>query len=138
MLINFRTEQPSHSPLGIDNSAKVVFSSIKLTDSLDWSRNTSSLLKQAQQLLDFLRWIRRAHLSPSIFNHFYQGTIETMLTSWSSGLRVTGAHTKTCCREYLWNLSSIKPGCHTQTQSQLSITGDFANPHHALFFLLPS
>lgn len=138
MIINFRTEQPSHSPLGIDNSAKVVFSSIKLTDSLDWSRNTSSLLKQAQQLLDFLRWIRRAHLSPSIFNHFlprhHRDHVDQPVI-WTESYR--GSY-KNMLQRISLDLSSIKPGCHTQTQSQLSITGDFAHPHHALFFLLPS
>lgn len=141
MIINFQTEQPSHSPLRIDNSAMEVFSSIKLIDSLDWSQNTSSLLKQAQQLVDFLRWIRTAQLSPSTFNHFlprhHRDHVDQLYLhlDWElQGLR----QKKKCCREDLWNLSSIESGCHTQTQSQLSIIRDFAHPHHALFFLLPS
>ena len=86
IIVDFRNNQPSHTPLLINNTDVEVVSSIKflgvhITDHLPWSVNTVSLVKRAQQCLHFLHRMRRAHLPPPILTTFYRSTIESILTS---------------------------------------------------------
>ncbi|KAI5095388.1 hypothetical protein C0J45_15463 [Silurus meridionalis] len=62
----FRRAQTDHSPLIIDGSSVEIIKSTKflgvhLADNLTWSLNTSSITKNAQQHLHFLRRLRKAH-----------------------------------------------------------------------------
>ncbi|KAF7702590.1 gastrula zinc finger protein XlCGF28.1-like, partial [Silurus meridionalis] len=82
----FKRTQSDHSPLIIDGSSMEIVKSTKflgvhLADNLTWSLNTSSITKKAQQLLYFLRRLRKAHLPPPILTMFYRGTIESILSS---------------------------------------------------------
>ncbi|MCI4395132.1 hypothetical protein PGIGA_G00176930 [Pangasianodon gigas] len=71
MVVDFRRSQSNHSPLNIDGSSVEIVKNIKflgvhLTENLNWSLNTSSISKKAQQRLYFLRRLRKAHLPPPI------------------------------------------------------------------------
>ncbi|KAI4883813.1 hypothetical protein NFI96_033225 [Prochilodus magdalenae] len=57
------------------------FLGVHITENLPRSLNTSSIAKNAQQRLYFLRRLRRAHLPPPILTVFYRGTVESILRS---------------------------------------------------------
>ncbi|KAK3549570.1 hypothetical protein QTP86_004969 [Hemibagrus guttatus] len=86
MVVDFRRAQGDHSPLNINGSNVEIikstkFLSVHLAEDLTWSLNTSSITKKAQQRLNFLRRLRKAHLPPLILTTFYRGTIESILSS---------------------------------------------------------
>ncbi|KAK3574575.1 hypothetical protein QTP86_010191 [Hemibagrus guttatus] len=54
---------------------------LALVENFTWSLNTSSISKKAQQHLNFLRRLRKAHLPPPILTMLYRGTIESVLRS---------------------------------------------------------
>ncbi|PWA28636.1 hypothetical protein CCH79_00019845 [Gambusia affinis] len=85
-----------HTPLLINDKVVEVISSTKflgvqITDNLSWTTRITSLVKQAQQRLHFLRRMRRASLPPPILSTFHRGTIESLLTSsvsiWSGSCK---------------------------------------------------
>ncbi|KAK3528533.1 hypothetical protein QTP70_001736 [Hemibagrus guttatus] len=86
MVVDIRRAQSNHSPLFIDGSSVEIVKSTKflgvhLAVNFTWSLNTSSISKEAQQRLYFLRRLRKAHLPPPILTMFYRGTIESVLSS---------------------------------------------------------
>ncbi|KAK3559104.1 hypothetical protein QTP86_004116 [Hemibagrus guttatus] len=86
MVVDFRRAQSDHSLLNINGSnVKIVKSTkllgVHLAEDLTWSLNTSSITRNAQQCLYFLRKLRKAHLPPLILTTFYRGTIESILSS---------------------------------------------------------
>ncbi|KAI5090990.1 hypothetical protein C0J45_18196 [Silurus meridionalis] len=84
MVVDFRRAQSGHSPLIIDGSSVEIIKSTKflgvhLADNLTWSLNTSSITKEAQQFLYFLRRLTKVHLPPPILTIFYRETIKRHL-----------------------------------------------------------
>ena len=153
IIVDFRRNQPSHTPLLISDTAVEVVSSTKflgvqITDSLTWSSNTASLVKRGQKRLFFLRRMRRAQLPPPILTTFYRATIESILTNcvsvWSGNCSETDWKTvqrvvRTAEKIIGTSLPSIKAiaenRCLTKANNILS---DPTHPHHGLFTLLPS
>lgn len=87
-------------------SAASSFWGVQMTDSVEWSLNTSSLVKQAQQHVHFLCLMWRTHLSSSILITFCRGTIKSVPTSscsvWvgSSGAQIRSpAESSEDCRK---------------------------------------
>ncbi len=78
----------SDPPLTMDSStvervSSTKFLGVHITEDLTWTTNTMSLSKKAQQRLNFQRRSPTTHP-----HHILQGTIESVLTSWSlSGTR---------------------------------------------------
>lgn len=80
--VDFRKNQPSHTPLLINNVTLEVVRSTKflrihITDDLTWSVNIASLVKKSQQCLHLLSRKRRAHLPLLVLSAFYRNTIES-------------------------------------------------------------
>lgn len=133
IIINFRKKQPSHSTLVLDNSAVEVVKSIKLlgveiTDSLDWSFYTGSVVKRTQQCLYFLLLDEESIPSPSHPLHFLPchcrdraDQLYLHLVWQLQGPReeVATESGENCWKDQ-WDFSSIHPGYRTQTLSQQS------------------
>nr|XP_023673779.1 uncharacterized protein LOC111847107 [Paramormyrops kingsleyae] len=84
--VDFRRTRPAHTPLSNNGTAVEIvrstkFLSVDITEELTWTKNTTSLLKKAQQRLYFLRRLKEANLPPPILTMFYRGTIGSVLTN---------------------------------------------------------
>ena len=91
MIVDIRKQQREHPPIHIDGTVveKVVsfkFLGVDITDKLNWSTNTDSSVKKAQQRLFNLRGLKKFGLSPKALTNFYRCTIESILsgciTAW--------------------------------------------------------
>ncbi|KAI4902683.1 hypothetical protein NFI96_012333, partial [Prochilodus magdalenae] len=81
-----RSRSQAHPPVYISGAAVEQVTSFKflgthIFSDLTWSLNSSVLVKKAQQRLDFLRSLKKVHLSPRILVNFYRCTIESILTN---------------------------------------------------------
>ena len=84
MIVDFRKQQREQPPIHIDETAmeRVVsfkFLGIHITDKLNWSSHTDSVVK-AQQRLFNLRRLRKFVLPPKALTNFYRCTIESILS----------------------------------------------------------
>ncbi|XP_064877276.1 uncharacterized protein LOC135572772 [Oncorhynchus nerka] len=91
MIVDFRKQQREHPPIHIDETVveRVVsfkFLGIHITDKLNWSIHTDSIVKKVQQRLFNLRRLKKFGLSPKALTNFYRCTIESILsgciTAW--------------------------------------------------------
>ncbi|XP_064875449.1 uncharacterized protein LOC135572170 [Oncorhynchus nerka] len=91
MIVDFRKQQREHPPIHIDGTVveRVVsfkFLGVHITDQLNWSTHTDSIVKKAQQRLFNLRRLKKFGLSPKALTNFYRCTIESILsgciTAW--------------------------------------------------------
>ena len=69
MIVDFRKQQREHPPIHIDGTVveRVVsfkFLGVHITDKLNWSTHTDSIVKKAQQRLFNLRRLKKFSLSP--------------------------------------------------------------------------
>lgn len=153
VIVDFRRNQPTHTPLSIGGTdVEIVqgtkFLGVHITNDLTWTRHTSYLTKKAHQRLHFLRRLGRAHLPPHILTTFYRGTIESILTNcisiWHESCtamdrkalqRVVRAAEKVVGT----HLTPIKDIAHSRYLSKAKkIMTDPTHPNHGLFSLLPS
>uniref|UniRef100_A0A8K9USR6 Reverse transcriptase domain-containing protein n=1 Tax=Oncorhynchus mykiss TaxID=8022 RepID=A0A8K9USR6_ONCMY len=84
MIVDFRKQQREHPPIHIDGTvvervASFKFLGIHITDKLNWSTHTDSIVKKAQQRLFNLRRLKKFGLSPKALTNFYRCTIESIL-----------------------------------------------------------
>jgi len=56
------------------------FMGVHIEESLTWSKNTSELLKKAQQRLYFLRVLRKNNITQRLLVSYYQASIDSVLT----------------------------------------------------------
>uniref|UniRef100_A0A8C7H3V2 Reverse transcriptase domain-containing protein n=1 Tax=Oncorhynchus kisutch TaxID=8019 RepID=A0A8C7H3V2_ONCKI len=91
VIVDFRKQQREHPPIHIDGTvvervASFKFLGIHITDKLNWSTHTDSIVKKAQQRLFNLRRLKKFGLSPKALTNFYRCTIESILagciTAW--------------------------------------------------------
>ncbi|KAK3521947.1 hypothetical protein QTP70_020048, partial [Hemibagrus guttatus] len=152
MVADFRRAQGDHSPLNINGSNVEIikstkFLSVHLAEDLTWSLNTSSITKKAQQRLNFLRRLRKAHLPPLILTTFYRGTIESILssciTAWFRNCTVSDRKTlkrimRTAEKIIGVSLPSIMDIYSTRCiRKAKSIMDESTHPSYTLFTLLP-
>ncbi|KAI5628316.1 gastrula zinc finger protein XlCGF28.1-like [Silurus asotus] len=153
MIVDFRRAQSEHSPLIIDGSSVEILKSTKflggnLAENFTWPLNTSSITKNAQQHLYFLRRLRKAHLTPPILNTFYRGTIESILSSCItarfgncsvSDRKTLQRIVRTAEKIICVSLPSITDIYTTRCIHKVnSIVDDPTHPSHTLFTLLSS
>ncbi|CDQ58637.1 unnamed protein product [Oncorhynchus mykiss] len=77
MIVEFRKQQREHPPIHIDGTVveRVVsfkFLGVHITDKLNWSTHTDSIVKKAQQRLFNLRRLKKFSLSPKALTNFYR------------------------------------------------------------------
>ncbi|KAF7711365.1 hypothetical protein HF521_000376, partial [Silurus meridionalis] len=151
IVVDFRRTQTDHSPLIIDGSPVEIVKSTKflgihLVDNLTWSINTSSISKKAQQCLNFLRRLRKAHLPPTILTTFYRGTFKSILssciTTWFGNCTISDRKTlqrivRTAKKIIGVSLPSMMDIYTTRCiRKANSIVDDPTHPSHTLFTLL--
>ncbi|XP_062235277.1 uncharacterized protein LOC133932561 [Platichthys flesus] len=153
MVVDFRKSLTEHPPLTIDGAAVERVSSTKflgvhISEDLSWATNSASLVKKAQRRLYFLRKLKKARAPIPILKTFYQGTIESILSScitvWGSSCT---AHSRKRLQR-IFNtagkiigapLPSVQDTYTTRlTRKATSIVSDTSHPAHGLFSLLPS
>uniref|UniRef100_A0A8K9UYS7 Reverse transcriptase domain-containing protein n=1 Tax=Oncorhynchus mykiss TaxID=8022 RepID=A0A8K9UYS7_ONCMY len=153
MIVDFRKQQREHPPIHIDGTvvervASFKFLGIHITDKLNWSTHTDSIVKKAQQRLFNLRRLKKFGLSPKALTNFYRCTIESILagciTAWygnctalnrkalqrvvRSAQRITGGKLPALQDTYTTR-------CHRKA---IKIIKDINHPSHCLFTPLSS
>ena len=76
---------PSTPPILIDGAVveqveSFKFLGVHITNKLEWSKHTKTVVKKAQQSLFPLRRLKRFGMCPQILKRFYSCTIESILT----------------------------------------------------------
>uniref|UniRef100_A0A8K9UWL6 Reverse transcriptase domain-containing protein n=1 Tax=Oncorhynchus mykiss TaxID=8022 RepID=A0A8K9UWL6_ONCMY len=153
MIVDFRKQQREHPPIHIDGTvvervASFKFLGIHITDKLNWSTHTDSIVKKAQQRLFNLRRLKKFGLSPKALTNFYRCTIESILagciTAWygnctalnrkalqrvvRSAQRITGGKLPALQDTYTTR-------CHRKA---IKIIKDINHPSHCMFTPLSS
>lgn len=91
IIVNCRRRKANPQPLIINGEEVEMGSSFKfpwimLSEDLKWERNTTAIVKKAQQRLYFLRTLQRNNLSPELlesFNHCCPASVITYcITAW--------------------------------------------------------
>ncbi len=153
IVVDFRRVHTQHAPLTINGAtvervSSTKFLGVHITEDLSWTNNTAALARKGQQLLYFLRKLRRARAPAPIVCTFYRGTIESILTSC---ITVWYGACNASCRKSLQrivraaekivgvSLPSLQDIYSTRlTRKALCIAGDPTHLTHSFFSLLPS
>ncbi|KAK3565148.1 hypothetical protein QTP86_000363 [Hemibagrus guttatus] len=119
-----------------------------ISEDLNWTLNTTQLVKKAQQRLYFLRRLRKFDMSPKILNNFYSCVLESVLTNcitvWYGSTTVSDHKhlqrvVKTAEKIIRTPLSSLQAIYHCKVHRRAaSILKDPPHPQHGLLTLLPS
>uniref|UniRef100_A0AAX7T1V1 Alkylated DNA repair protein AlkB homologue 8 N-terminal domain-containing protein n=1 Tax=Astatotilapia calliptera TaxID=8154 RepID=A0AAX7T1V1_ASTCA len=153
LVVDFRGRKYELQPVSINGECVERVSSFKflgvhIDTDLQWSSNTSAVLKKAQQRLHFLRILRKMDLKKELLTVFYRCSIESVLTYcigvWFSSC--TTAHRKALQRVINMAqkiighpLPSLKDLYSTRCLKRArSILRDCTHPGHRVFKLLPS
>ena len=77
LIVNFRKQQREHTPIHIDRTAVEKVESFKflivhITDNLNWTTHTDSVVKKVQQCLFNLRRLKRFGLATKTLTKFLQ------------------------------------------------------------------
>ncbi|KAM9414193.1 uncharacterized protein ACWYII_012911 [Salvelinus alpinus] len=153
MIVDFRKQQRELPPIHIDGSVvekveSFKFLGVHITDKLNWSTHTDSVVKKAQQRLFNLRRLKKFGLSPKALTNFYRCTIESILsgciTAWYGNC---SAHNRKALQRVVRSAERITRGklpalqdtyttrCHRKA---IKIIKDNNHPSHYLFTPLSS
>uniref|UniRef100_A0A8C7MZF5 Reverse transcriptase domain-containing protein n=1 Tax=Oncorhynchus kisutch TaxID=8019 RepID=A0A8C7MZF5_ONCKI len=153
MIVDFRKQQREHPPIHIDGTvvervASFKFLGIHITDKLNWSTHTDSIVKKAQQRLFNLRRLKKFGLSPKALTNFYRCTIESILagciTAWYGNC---SAHNRKALQRVVRSAQRITGGKLPALQDTyttrcyrkaIKIIKDINHPSHCLFTPLSS
>ena len=85
MVVDFRKDPPPYNPLIIKGEEVEIVHQYKylgslLDDRLNWSDNTTSILKRANQRLFFLKKLKSFEVRPELLETFYRATVESAST----------------------------------------------------------
>ena len=124
------------------------FLGITISQDLKWDIHIDSIVKKAQQMLYFLRQLRKFNLPQELLKQFYSAIIESVLctsvTVWfssasKSDLRRLQRVVRTAERIIGTTLPSIQELYLSRVSKRAGkITLDPSHPAHSLFELLPS
>lgn len=67
-------------PIVIERVTDFRFLGVHIEKDLTWGMNTTKLVKKAQQILYFLRVLRKYNIAQSLLVSFYRSIIESLLT----------------------------------------------------------
>jgi len=85
LIIDFRRNPAPHTPLEINGEQVEIVSQYKylgtiLDSKLDWTDNTTQLVKKGNQRLHFLRKLRSFEVQRPVLQTFYQAVVQSILT----------------------------------------------------------
>ena len=85
MIVDFRKQQREHLSIHIvgttvEKVESFKFLGVHITDKLNWSTHTDSLVKKAQQWLFNLRRLKEFGLSPKTLTNYYRCTVKSILS----------------------------------------------------------
>ena len=151
--MDIRKQRREHPPNHIDGTGveRVVsfnFLGVHITDKLNWSTHTDSVVKKVQQHLFHLRRLKKLGLSPTALTNFYRCTIESILscciTVWYGSC---SAHKRKALQTVVRSAQRITGGklpalqdtyttrCHRKA---IKIIKDNNHPSHCMFTPLSS
>ena len=86
MIVDYRKIRTEHAPILIDRAVVELVESFKflgvhITNKLEWSKHTKTVVKRARQSLFPLRKLKRFGMGPEILKKFYSCTIGSILTA---------------------------------------------------------
>ena len=84
MIVDYRKRRTEHAPILINGDVveqveSFKFLGVHITNKLEWSKHTKTVVKRAQQNLFPLRRLKRFGMGPQIHKRFYSCTIESMV-----------------------------------------------------------
>jgi hypothetical protein len=85
MIVDYRKRRTEHAPILIDGGVveqveNFKFLVVHITNKLEWSKHTKTVVKKAQQNLFPLRRLKTFGMGPQILKRFYSCNIESILT----------------------------------------------------------
>ena len=85
MIVDYRKGRTEHTPILIDGVVveqveSFKFLGVHITNKLEWSKNTKTVVKWARQSLYPLRKLKRFGMGPQILKRFYSCNIKSILT----------------------------------------------------------
>ncbi|CDR00640.1 unnamed protein product [Oncorhynchus mykiss] len=85
MIVDYRKRRAEHAPIFIDGAAveqveSFKFLGVHITNKLEWSKHTKTVVKRARQSLFPPQETKRFDMGPEILRRFYSCTIESILT----------------------------------------------------------
>uniref|UniRef100_A0A4W5L0P8 Reverse transcriptase domain-containing protein n=1 Tax=Hucho hucho TaxID=62062 RepID=A0A4W5L0P8_9TELE len=149
MIVDYRKRRTEHTPIVIDGAVVEQVESFKfhITNKLEWSKHTKTVVKRARQSLFPLRKLKRFGMGPQILKRFYSCNIESILTgcitAWygncsDSNRKALQRVARTA--QYITGakLPAIQDLYTRRCQKKaLKIVKDLSHPSHRLFSLLP-
>ncbi|KAM9399687.1 uncharacterized protein ACWYII_031767 [Salvelinus alpinus] len=152
MIVDYRKRRTEHAPILIDEAVveqveSFKFLGVHITNKLEWSKHTKTVVKRPRQILFPLRKLKRFGMGPEILKRFYSCTIESILTgcitAWygnysASDRKALQRVVRTV--EYITGakLPAIQDFYTRRCQRKaLQIVKDPSHPSHRLFSLLP-
>ena len=91
-----------------------MFLGVHITDKLNWSTHTDSVVKKAQQCLFNLRRLKKFGLSPKALTNFYRCTIESILagciTAWYGNCSAHNPKGSEVCTTHHRGQTTCPPG----------------------------
>ena len=89
MIVDYRKRRTEHAPILIDGAVLEQVESFKvlgvhITNKLEWSKHTKTVITRARQSLFPLRKLKRFGMGPQILKRFYSFNIESTgcITAW--------------------------------------------------------
>uniref|UniRef100_A0AAZ3S588 Alkylated DNA repair protein AlkB homologue 8 N-terminal domain-containing protein n=1 Tax=Oncorhynchus tshawytscha TaxID=74940 RepID=A0AAZ3S588_ONCTS len=85
MIVDYRKRRTEHTPILIDGAVveqveSFKFLGVHITNKLEWSKHTKTVVKRARQSIFPLRKLDRFVMGPQILKMFYSCDIESILT----------------------------------------------------------
>ena len=123
---------------------------VQISQDLSWNKNTSGIMKRAQQRLYFLRKLKQASLPTSILRTFYSGVVESVIvltyciSTWYSSCSMSDKKAlqrivRGAERAIRVSLPSVQEVLLSRCRSKaLNVVRDASHPLHIFFELLPS
>ena len=142
-----------HSPstllsASVERVENIKFLRVQISQDLSWNKNTSGIMKCAQQRLYFLRKLSQASLPISILGTFYSDVVESALmygiSTWYSSCSMSDKEALQRivrgAERFIWvSLPSVQGLFHSGCRSRaLNTIRDASHPRHTFFELLPS
>ena len=87
MIVDYRKRRTEHTPIIIDGAVveeqveSFKFLGVHITNKLEWSKHTKTVMKRARQSRFLLRKLKGFCMGPQILKRFYSCNIESMVAS---------------------------------------------------------
>ena len=152
MIVDYRKRRAEHTPILIDGAVveqveSFKFIGVHITNKLEWSKNTKTVVKRARQRLFPLGKLKRFGMGPQILKRHYSCNIESILTGcitvWYGNCSASDRKALQRVVRMAQYITGAKlPAIHDLYTRRCQrkapkIVKDLSHPSHRMFSLLP-